>query len=303
MDYAMRRAFGRKACKVPIDGGFTCPNRDGSKGHGGCTFCSGKGSGEFTAGREYSITEQIDKGARMMRNKWRDAALLPYFQSFTGTYAPLETLKRLYSEALSHPESEGICISTRPDCINEEIAGYLKELAREHKVFVELGLQTVHDETAKAINRCCTYADFLKAYELLDGLCVCVHLINGLPGETKEMMLDTVKEMARLRPFAVKLHLLHVLADTEMAKQYARGELQTMERDEYVSLLCDELELLPPETVIERVSGDGAEDTLIAPLWSRKKLVLQNEIDKELFRRNSMQGAKYVTERLAQIAP
>lgn len=293
MDYAMRREFGRKACKVPIDGGFTCPNRDGSKGRGGCTFCSGMGSGEFTAGREYSITEQIDKGAAMMRNKWKDAALLPYFQSFTGTYAPLETLKKLYTEALSHPESAGICISTRPDCVNPEISEYLKELAIEHKVFVEIGLQTVHDEIAKAINRCCTYADFLKAYELLEGIPVCVHLINGLPGETKEMMLDTVKEMARLRPFAVKLHLLHVLEGTEMAKQYARGEFQTMQRDEYVSLLCDELELLPPETVIERVSGDGAENMLVSPLWSRKKLVLQNEIDKELFRRNSMQGLKY----------
>ncbi len=293
MDYAMRKMFGRKACKVPIDGGFTCPNRDGSKGYGGCTFCSGKGSGEFAAGREYSVTEQIDRGALMMRKKWNDAALIPYFQSFTGTYAPLETLKKLYSEALSHPESAGLCISTRPDCVTHEIAGYLKELSKEHKVFVELGLQTVHDDTAKAINRCCTYADFLKAYELLDGLYVCVHLINGLPGENRDMMLATVKEMARLRPWAVKLHLLHVLDGTEMAKQYARGEFQAMERTEYVSLVCDELELLPPETVIERVSGDGAEDMLIAPLWSRKKLVLQNEIDKELFGRGSMQGAKY----------
>lgn len=293
MDYAMRRIFGKKACKVPIDGGFTCPNRDGSKGYGGCTFCSGSGSGEFTAGREYSITEQIDKGAEMMRRKWKDAALIPYFQSFTGTYAPIERLKVLYSEALSHPESAGICISTRPDCINGEIAEYLKELSHEHKVFVEIGLQTVHDSTAKAINRCCTYADFLKAYELLEGLPVCVHLINGLPHETREMMLDTVREIARLRPFAVKLHLLHVLKGTEMAKHYVQGEFQTLERDEYVSLVCDELELLPPETVIERVSGDGAEDMLISPLWSRKKLVLQNEIDKELFRRNSMQGAKY----------
>ena len=293
MDYAMRRIFGKKACKVPIDGGFTCPNRDGSKGYGGCTFCSGSGSGEFTAGREYSITEQIDKGAEMMRRKWKDAALIPYFQSFTGTYAPIERLKVLYSEALSHPESAGICISTRPDCINGEIAEYLKGLSHEHKVFVEIGLQTVHDSTAKAINRCCTYADFLKAYELLEGLPVCVHLINGLPHETREMMLDTVREIARLRPFAVKLHLLHVLKGTEMAKQYVQGEFQTLERDEYVSLVCDELELLPPETVIERVSGDGAEDMLISPLWSRKKLVLQNEIDKELFRRNSMQGAKY----------
>ena len=293
MDYAMRKMFGRKACKVPIDGGFTCPNRDGSKGHGGCTFCSGKGSGEFAAGREYSVTEQIDRGALMMRKKWNDAALIPYFQSFTGTYAPLETLKKLYSEALSHPESAGLCISTRPDCVTPEIAQYLKELSKEHKVFVELGLQTIHDDTAKAINRCCTYADFLKAYELLDGLHVCVHLINGLPGENREMMLATVKEMARLRPWAIKLHLLHVLDGTEMAKQYARGEFQTMDRAEYVSLVCDELELLPPETVIERVSGDGAEDMLIAPLWSRKKLVLQNEIDKELFGRGSMQGAKY----------
>ncbi len=293
MDYAMRQIFGGKACKIPVDGGFTCPNRDGSKGVGGCTFCSGKGSGEFAAGREYSITEQIERGALMMRKKWNDAALIPYFQSFTGTYAPLDTLKKLYSEALSYPESAGLCISTRPDCINAETALYLKELSRGHEIFVELGLQTVHDSTARSINRCCEYSDFLKACELLEGLRVCVHIINGLPGESKDMMLTTVKKIAELRPWAVKLHLLHILKGTEMEKQYSRGEIEVMEREEYVSLVCDELELLPPETVIERVSGDGAEDMLIAPLWSRKKLVLQNEIDKELFRRNSMQGMKY----------
>ncbi len=290
MDYHMRRVFGKKACKVPIDGGFTCPNRDGTKGVGGCTFCSASGSGDFTAGRHLSITEQISVGAEMMRKKWKDAVLIPYFQAYTSTYAPLTVLKSRFEEALLHPDASGICIATRPDCISPEIADYLKDLAKKHFVMVELGLQTTFDETAKKINRCYTYDDFLDAYRMLDGLFVCIHLINGLPGEDSEMMLENAKRVASLNPQAVKIHLLHIIKGTRIAEDYLKGELECMSLEEYVATVCNQLEVLPPDTVIERVTGDGAASTLLAPVWSLKKLVVQNEIDKLLFARGSFQG-------------
>lgn len=286
----MRTVFGKKACKVPVDGGFTCPNRDGSKGVGGCTFCSASGSGEFTAGAHLSISEQITLGAEMMQKKWKDAVLIPYFQAFTSTYATLDVIKSRFEEALSHPKSSGICIATRPDCISPEIADYLKELSKKHFVMVELGLQTTFDETAAKINRCYTYAEFLEAYRMLNGLFVCIHLINGLPGENADMMLESARKVALLNPQAVKIHLLHVIEGTEIARQYLAGELSVMSLEEYVSVVCDQLEVLPPETVIERVTGDGAKETLLAPAWSLKKLVVQNEIDKLLFDRGSYQG-------------
>ena len=293
MDYYMRGRFGQKACKVPIDGGFTCPNRDGSKGVGGCAFCSESGSGDFTAGRAHSITEQIDIGAEMMRKKWAEAILIPYFQSYTNTYAPLSVLKERYEEALSHPLASGLCIATRADCITPEIAEYLRELSKKHFIMLELGLQTSNDVTAQRINRCHSFEDFCRGYDMVKDLFTCVHIINGLVGETKSDMLRTARDVASLRPSAVKIHLLHVIKGTETERQYLSGELETMSLSEYVSTVCDQLELLPKETVIERVTGDGSADTLIAPLWSKKKLVVQNEIDKELLARGSYQGAKF----------
>lgn len=293
MDYHMRKVFGKKACKVPIDAGFTCPNRDGTKGMGGCTFCSAAGSGEFAAGRNFSITEQIDRGIEMMQKKWRDAVFIPYFQSFTNTYAPLSVLKERYGQALAHPKCTGLCIATRPDCINAETAAYLKELAKEHFVMVELGLQTTFDDTAVKINRCHTFAEFEDAYRLLEGLFVCIHLINGLPDESREMMVENARRIASFNPQAVKIHLLHILKGTEMASQYQNGTLKVMSLEDYVQTVCDQLEYLPPDTVIERITGDGASDALLAPEWSKKKLVVQNEIDKCLYRRGSYQGMRY----------
>lgn len=294
VDYYLRKRFNSKACKVPIDAGFTCPNRDGTKGYGGCSFCSGKGSGEFALGRKHSITDQIAAGAEMMRRKWKDAILIPYFQSFTNTYAPVSVLKERYSEALSHPLCTGICIATRPDCITPEVSSLLHEIARDNFLMLELGLQTTHDCTEKSLNRGYGYADFLKAYESVKDLFVCVHLINGLPGETHEMMLESAKRIASLRPSAVKLHALYITEGTEMAKSYLTGEFDILTKEEYVKTVCDQLEVLPPETVIERVTGDGADETLIAPEWSRKKLTVQNDIDKELYRRGSYQGIKFI---------
>ena len=293
MDYYMRRTFGQKACKIPVDAGFTCPNRDGSKGIGGCTFCSASGSGDFTAGRRFSITEQIDIGAEMMRKKWAEAIFVPYFQSFTNTYAPLDVLKSRYEEALRHPLAKGLCIATRADCITPEIAEYLKELSQKHFIMLELGLQTSNDVTAEKINRCHSFEEFKKGYDMVKGLFTCIHIINGLIGETKSDMLQTARDVASLSPSAVKIHLLHVIKGTETERQYLSGELSVMSLSEYVSTVCDQLELLPKETVIERVTGDGSADTLVAPFWSKKKLVVQNEIDKELLARDSYQGIKY----------
>ena len=291
MDYFLRQRFGGKVCKIPLDGGFTCPNRDGTKGVGGCAFCSARGSGDFAA--QGSITEQIRSGAEMMRRKWRDAGIIPYFQAFTNTYAPLSVLKERFEEALAYPDISGLCIATRGDCITDECAEYLRDISKRTFLMVELGLQTACDTVAFWLNRCHTFDDFLRGYEKLNGIFTCVHIINGLPGENRDDMLYTAEKVAELAPSAVKIHLLHVLRGTVLEKDYAEGGFSAMTLEDYVSTVCDQLELLPAETVIERLTGDGAEDALIAPLWSKKKLVVQNEIDKELVRRNSYQGKLY----------
>ena len=292
MDYFMRSKFGKKACKIPIDGGFTCPNRDGSKGYGGCIFCSASGSGDFT-GKGTDIRSQIECGAEMMQKKWPDALFIPYFQSFTNTYAPLPVLKELYTQALEHPLSSGLCIATRPDCLNAETADYLRSLSEKHFVMVELGLQTSSDVTAKLINRCHTTEDFIKGYKMLDGIFRCIHIINGLPGENYDTMMRTAKLCASLKPDAIKIHMLYVSDGTPIAEMYKQNRLNILSRDEYVQTVCDQLEILPMTTVIERVTGDAPLGSLLAPLWSKKKLEVQNEIDKLLFQRNSFQGIRY----------
>ncbi len=292
-DYDLRQRFGGKVAKLPIDGGFTCPNIDGTRGRGGCTYCSkrpleGRGlpvAVQYAAAREKALAKW---GGQMEEERY-----LPYFQMFTNTYAPTDTLKRLFEEALSQPHAVGLVVSTRADCVTEETASYLKELAKTADLTVELGLQTVHEETAKRINRCHTYAEFLEGYHRLDGLRRCVHLINGLPGEDRDMMLESARRMAELAPEQLKLHLLYIVRGTEMWREYEEGRVPVMEREEYVSLICDQLELLPPETVIGRVTGDGLPDELVAPLWSRKKLVVLNEIDKCFVKRDSWQGKLY----------
>ena len=274
MDYFLRRRFGGKVCKVPLDGGFTCPNRDGTKGVGGCAFCSARGSGDFAA--EGSITEQIRLGAEMMHRKWKNAEIIPYFQAFTSTYAPLSVLKERFEEALAYPNISGLCIATRADCITDEIAEYLHEISSRTCLMVELGLQTANDKVAEKMNRGHTFEEFVQGYKKLNGLFTCIHIINGLPGESREDMLYTAKKVAELSPSAVKIHLLHVICGTKLEEAYSAGEFEAMTLGDYVATVCDQLEILPTETVIERLTGDGAEDTLVAPLWSKKKLVVQN---------------------------
>ncbi|MBR4092326.1 MAG: TIGR01212 family radical SAM protein [Oscillospiraceae bacterium] len=292
-NYFLRTKFGGKVMKISLNGGFTCPNIDGTKGVGGCTYCSSSGSGDFAGDPSLDIHRQFEEVKAMMTNKW-EGKYIAYFQANTNTYAPLSRLKTLYESALSEKDVIGLSIATRADCISEEIADYLKELSEKTYLTVELGLQTIHDKTGERINRCHSYADFLKGYNMIKerGIPVCVHLINGLPGETHEMMVETAREVGKLSPDFVKLHLLHIIKGTKIAEEFERGEFSLMTLPEYVSVICDQLEVLPQETVIQRVTGDGKKEDLIGPMWSLKKFVVMNEIDKEMVRRNSSQGIK-----------
>lgn len=293
-NYFLRQKFGTKVSKIALNGGFTCPNIDGTRGVGGCSYCLG-GSGEFAGDPALSVERQFAEGRAKMAEKWGDTLYMPYFQANTNTYAPLERLEKLYETALAQPGVCALAIATRPDCIADDVLDYLAELSKRTYLLVELGLQSIFDETGERINRCHTYAEFLDCYNRLRerGINVCVHLIMGLPGETHEMMTESVRAVAKLRPECVKLHLLHILKGTRMAEEYARGELRCMELEEYVGIIADALELLPPETAVQRLTGDGGRDSLIAPLWSLKKFVVMNEIDKEMLRRDTVQGAKF----------
>lgn len=293
--YFLEQKFGRKVAKISLDAGFTCPNIDGSKGVGGCIYCSARGSGDFAGDQSLSLREQFEQVRQVMNQKWPDAVYIPYFQAHTNTYAPLEVLKEKFEEALSFPDVVGLAIATRADCITDEIADYLGELAQRTYLEVELGLQSVHDVTGERINRCHSYADFLEGYQKLAdrGINICVHIIDGLPGEDREMMLETARRLSHLKLHSIKIHLLHVIKGTVMEQQLAQGQFRLLTREEYVGIVCDQLELLPPQMVIQRVTGDGERESLVGPEWSLKKLCVMNEIDKELVRRNSFQGKNF----------
>lgn len=296
-DYYLRRTFGAKCAKLPLDAGFTCPNIDGRCGRGGCIYCSNRGSGDFAPDAVLSIAAQIDRQKQLFSRKWDVSRCIAYFQAHTNTYAPLPILRERYEEALAQEGIVGLNIATRADCLPPEVVEYLSELAERTVLTVELGLQTSCDASAARINRGHTFADFCRGFEALRSanpkIGICVHLIFGLPGENDETMMQTVRDVAALKPDQVKLHLLHVLRGTALAKQYEAGKYQPLERERYIRLIADALELLPPDTVIGRLTGDGAAEDLLAPLWSRKKTTVINDIDKLLYARNSYQGARY----------
>ncbi len=292
-DYYLRKTYGGKVAKIPLDAGMTCPNLDGTRGVGGCIYCSARGSGDFAPEAVLSVADQFAKGIAGLSDKWTPVGYIPYFQAHTNTYAPVERLRALWNEAIAQPGVVGLAIATRADCISPAIAHLLREFAAQIPLTVELGLQTAHDRTAALINRCHTTAEFERGYRLLEGLDVCIHLIEGLPGEGHEEMLSTARFVADLHPFAIKLHLLHVLKDTALAELWETGAYIPLTVEEYVQVVCDSLELLPPDVVVERITGDGPPDLLLAPAWSRKKFAVMNEIDKELYRRDSMQGKRY----------
>ncbi len=295
IDAVFKREFGRKTVKIPLNAGLGCPNRDGSKGVGGCVYCSSSLSGEFAGSPSLTLADQFEATKRLYLNKWGETAYIAYLQAGSNTYAPVGRLKRIYDEALAIPGVCGLSVATRADCISEEVAGLLSEISERTYLTVELGLQSSSDRTARLINRCHSYQEFLEGYRRLSsrGIKTCVHIINGLPGETKEDMIKTAMDVAQLSPYEIKIHLMHIIAGTEAEKMYRRGEIIPLEREEYIGVVCDQLELLPPTVAIGRLTGDGDKRTLVAPLWSRDKRSVLNGIDRELRLRDSFQGIKW----------
>ena len=296
-DYYLRRTFGGKCAKIPLDGGFTCPNIDGRCSTGGCIYCSGRGSGDFAELPSLSVREQYDRVRARLSSKWSTERCIPYFQAHSNTYGEVARLRELYLEALNLEGAVGLNIATRADCLGEGVPELLAQIAERTVLTVELGLQSSNDKTAELINRGHSFADFCRGVELLRAaspkINICVHIIFGLPEESDEMMLRTVRDVAALHPEQVKIHLLHVIKDTKMAEIYERGEYEPLTKDRYVSLVADAIELLPEDIVVARLTGDGMADDLLAPDWSRKKVSVINDIDKLLFERGSWQGKRY----------
>ena len=290
-DY-MKEKFGQKIIKISLNAGLTCPNIDGTKAYGGCTYCSISGSGDFAGNPADELVEQFYNIKNMMNKKWKDGLYMPYFQAFTNTYAPLKVLREMYESVLYLDGVIGLDIATRPDCLEDDVVEYLGELSKKHEIWVDLGLQTIYDKTAKIINRGHDYEEFLVGVKKLrdKNINVCVHIINGLPYEDKEMMLNTVKAINKLDIQALKIHLLLVLKDTPLANMYEKGKFQALTKEQYVDIVCDQLEILREDILIQRLTADAPRDEIIAPRWSIKKFELLNAIDWSLVERDSYQG-------------
>lgn len=278
----LKDKFGQKVYKISLDGGFTCPNRDGKTGTRGCIFCSKGGSGDFAESREMSITEQIESGKKKVEKKIKSGKYIAYFQAFTNTYAPVEMLRQKYEEAINHPDIVALSIATRPDCLGDDVLRLLDEMNKIKPVFVELGLQTIHQKSAKYIRRGYDLSVYDKAVRDLKkiGVNVVVHVILGLPNESENDMLETVKYVCESGANGIKLQLLHVIDGTDLAKDYEKGLFKTLEFDEYVNLIVKCVKIIPNDIVIHRLTGDGAKKDLIAPLWSADKKRVLNAINK-----------------------
>lgn len=297
-NYHLRNKFGKKIFKVALEGGFDCPNRDGTVAFGGCTFCSAAGSGDFAGDRVDPIPVQFEKIKNKMHEKWQDGEYIAYFQAFTNTHAPLEVLKEKYEAALAIPGVVGLSIATRPDCLPDDVVEYLAELNERTYLWVELGLQTVHEKTSNIINRAhdmqCYYDGVAKLRK--HNINICTHIINGLPLEDYDMMMETVRVVSQMDVQGIKIHLLHLLKGTPMVKQYEKGMLEFMDQETYVKLVADQLEILPEEMIIHRITGDGPIDLMIGPMWSVNKWEVLNGIDDELKKRDSYQGKYFGVE-------
>lgn len=303
LDYEMKKQFGVKVYKLALEGGMTCPNRDGSLGLRGCIFCSGGGSGEFAQERSAggSVTEQIEaaKGRVEAKMGTKNGLFIAYFQSFTNTYGPVSYLNKLFSEAIRHPQVAILSIATRPDCLPPEVIVLLKELNRIKPVWVELGLQTIHPATADYIRRGYPLSTFEAAYHDLKeaGLTVIAHTILGLPGETRDMMLQTISYLGHIGEHGIdgiKLQLLHILKGTDLEIEYEKGLVPVLDLEEYADLIVDSIALLPPEVIIHRISGDGPKSLLTAPSWSGNKRLVLNTIAKRFKERGICQGDRYL---------
>lgn len=293
-DYYLRRTYGGKCAKVTLDAGFTCPNIDGKCGYGGCIYCSSRGSGDFAPEASLSIFEQYKIQTARIAEKWDTPRFIPYLQAHTNTYGEMSRLRSVYREVLSLPGAVAFHLATRADCLGEDVLSLLCEVADVLPLTVELGLQTTRDDTAALIGRGHSYEAFVDGYTRLrtrvQKARVAVHIINGLPGETKEDMLETVRTVAALAPDEVKIHLLHVLRGTVLGTWYEAGKYTPMTREAYVDTVVEQLRILPSDIVIGRLTGDGKAEELLAPLWSLKKLTVINEIDKAMALHGFMQG-------------
>lgn len=278
----LREAFGDKVYKISLNAGFSCPNRDGKIDTKGCIFCSKGGSGDFAESKNLSITEQIENGKRRVEKKISSGKYIAYFQAFTNTYAPVEVLREKFYEAINHKDIVAVSIATRPDCLSDEVIDLLDELNKIKPVFVELGLQTIHEESAKYIRRGYTldvYDDAVKRLKAI-GVNIVVHIILGLPNESKNDMLESVAYVCRSGINGIKLQLLHILKDTDLAEEYEKGNIRALEFDEYLDIIKSCVEIIPNDIVIHRLTGDGAKKDLIAPLWSADKKRVLNAINK-----------------------
>ncbi len=292
---AMKKRFGCKIYKLTLSGGMTCPTRDGTLGTRGCIFCSASGSGEFAAKPCDSIKEQIENAKALISHKAGDAEYIAYFQDYTNTYAPVERLRQLFTEATKPDDIVALSVATRPDCLPDDVIAMLAELNQTKPVFIELGLQTIHESTAEYIRRGYTLDIFEDAVRRLKeaDIEVIVHIIIGLPFETEEMIYDTVRYLAKMKIDGIKLQLLHVLENTDLADEYRSGRFEVLSMDKYIDILENCIRLLPAETVIHRLTGDGAKKELIAPLWSADKKNVLNTINKQFKEHNVTQGSLY----------
>lgn len=290
----LREQFGEKVMKLSLDGGFTCPNRDGTVGRKGCIFCSDEGSGEFAGSRLVSIKEQVEQQKQLLSRKWKSEKYIVYFQNFTNTYGCVNRLRELYYEAISIEGVVGLAIATRPDCLDEDVLELLSELNEKTYLWIELGLQTIHENSTKFIRRGYPLNIYDKAIKNLKSrnIKVVTHIIVGLPNETKEEILDTVKYVAHTKTWGIKIHSLYIQKKTDLYDYYIKNPFSIRTREEYIDIVADSIELLPRNMIIHRVTGDGKRSLLYEPKWSMNKLMVITGIDKELESRNSYQGEK-----------
>lgn len=294
LNYFLREKFGQKVFKVSLDAGFSCPNRDGKVGVGGCVFCSERGSGDFT-GHSRNLVEQFEEGKAMMSKKWKNGKYIAYFQAYTNTYAPIEVLRERYFSMLDMEDVVGIAIATRPDCLGDDVIELIHELSQRTYVWVELGLQSIHEDTVKLLNigyKLDVYIDAVRRLKEKN-IEVVTHAIIGLPGETRRDMLETINFIANTGTQGIKLHLLHLMKNTALEKIYQEGKLKFLTLDEYVDIITEAIELLPQDMVVHRITGDAPRELLIGPMWSLKKWEVVNAINHNFELLDVWQGKKY----------
>ncbi len=291
-NYFLKQKYHHKIAKVSLNAGFTCPNRDGTCGYGGCIFCSDSGSGDYAGNVYDSLHKQFQDISSIMRKKWPDCKFIAYFQANSNTYGSIERLKKTFEPFIDYPDVVGLAIATRPDCLNEEICDYLYELSLKCDLYIELGLQTIHNQTGELINRGHSYQTFVDAVKQLRKrhLDVCVHIINGLPYETYDMMMETAKAVGQLDIQGLKIHNLFILKHTKLYHMYKQNPFPLLSRDEYINLVVEQLTYIPSHVVIERLTGDAPLHDLFEPQWSIKKVTILNDIDKCMKEKKLYQG-------------